>query len=480
MTAAAHAHEPTPDVRPAPRTERVPRLDDAPSERRADRPADGRERAPVERAGAAHPLRLGSGRPLEGDVQARSEHALGVDLSSVRVHDDRHASAATDALGAEALAAGPDIAFAPGRYDPGSPAGQRLLDHELTHVAEQARAGRAAIQRQPKPDQGGPGARPPKEPFDTSADVGPEDGHVLFDNNSIDPPAGFGETFTRLLAAHSGPVTVELHGYASEAGDPTYNTNLSAHRTVVLKRLIEAQLPEGSVVRLIAHGTTIAFGETPDANRRVGIDLTDRYRVSEVFGPLPGPPSRFKVPELTIDARLLPPPTFKPPTPEQKKPEETPSAGAVTGVKPRITWDPEDPRVIGKGVFGQGLIPPGALTPGTAAPTGGGIKWSYLYADARARGVTLGRAEEATIAQHYSYWLPLSRAVWRNVPGVKSLFDTPDDLQLTLTRSMLGLSLQGDNPSAFELWDRQYDDMRAKLGLPPGWKTPTLGKTWEF
>ena len=59
---------------------------------------------------------------------------------------------------------------------------------------------------------------------------------LVHEELSIDPPAGFGETFAKLLAAHSGPVTVELHGYASEAGDPTYNRNLSerrAYRTLV-------------------------------------------------------------------------------------------------------------------------------------------------------------------------------------------------------------------------------------------------------
>jgi hypothetical protein len=66
------------------------------------------------------------------------------------------------------------------------------------------------------------------------------------------------------------------------------------------------------------------------------------------------------------------------------------------------------------------------------------------------------------------------------VPLVSKFFDSGDDLQLTLTRSMLGLSLQGDHPTAFELWNRQYDDMRAKLGLPPAVTTPTLTKTWEF
>jgi outer membrane protein OmpA-like peptidoglycan-associated protein len=476
-----------PDVRPARRSERVPRLEDRAAERRADATdrRGGDDRAPRSVATHDERLRLGRGRPLDDDVRTRAEHSLGVDLRAVRVHDDDDARVATDALGAEALAAGPDIAFAPGRYDPHSPAGQRLLDHELTHVAEQARAGTAAIQRQPKPRGTGPGVRPPKEPFDVSDAPGSEDGHVLFDHDSIQAPAGFVETFAKLLAAHSGPVTVELHGYSSDDGDPAYNLNLSAHRAAVLQRSIANQLPLGSVVRLIAHGTTTHFGETPDLNRRVGIDLTDRVRLSELYGPLPGMPSRFGVPELTLDTRLLPSPTFIPkPTPDPTKetgpePLVTWGTGKTPTVVPRVTWEPDDPKVLAPRVFGPGVIPPTGLNPGGAVPATG-LNWGAIHGDARARGVTLGPAEEATIAQHYSFWLPLSRAAYRHVPLVSKFFDSGDDLQLTLTRSMLGLSLQGDHPTAFELWNRQYDDMRAKLGLPPAVTTPTLTKTWEF
>jgi hypothetical protein len=44
-------------------------------------------------------------------------------------------------MGAAAFACGPNILFAPGKYDLGSPCGQQLLAHELTHVLQQ-RAGR--------------------------------------------------------------------------------------------------------------------------------------------------------------------------------------------------------------------------------------------------------------------------------------------------------------------------------------------------
>lgn len=55
----------------------------------------------------------------------------------VRVHSGAQAGRLANALGANALTIGQDIFFAPGRYAPGTPTGDRLLAHELAHVAQQ-------------------------------------------------------------------------------------------------------------------------------------------------------------------------------------------------------------------------------------------------------------------------------------------------------------------------------------------------------
>lgn len=73
------------------------------------------------------------GRPLPEAVRARMEAAFGVNFASVRIHEGPQATA-IDAL---AYTQGTDIHFAPGRYDPLSSVGQRLLGHELTHVVQQ-------------------------------------------------------------------------------------------------------------------------------------------------------------------------------------------------------------------------------------------------------------------------------------------------------------------------------------------------------
>ena len=72
--------------------------------------------------------------PLPRPLQSRLERSLGTDLSSVRVGEDP----AVAAMGARAVAAGTEIRFAPGAYDPESEAGQQLIAHEVVHLTQQA------------------------------------------------------------------------------------------------------------------------------------------------------------------------------------------------------------------------------------------------------------------------------------------------------------------------------------------------------
>lgn len=97
-----------------------------------------RDDAPAPAVEAAEVLgRLGPGRDLDGTVRARMGAALGADFGGVRVHDDPEASRVTHQLGAHALAVGEHIAFAPNRYEPGTPVGDALIAHELAHVMQQ-------------------------------------------------------------------------------------------------------------------------------------------------------------------------------------------------------------------------------------------------------------------------------------------------------------------------------------------------------
>jgi hypothetical protein len=149
-----------------------PKLDVSPAsdrfEREADRVAAGALGKPLESAGpllrAPSPTALPSaarvpssvreaiaapGRPLGEAVRHDLEPHLGLDLSAVRVHTDGRAARAARAVRARAFTVGRDVAFGAGEFRLGTRAGRLLLAHELAHVAQQARGGTPAVQRQP-------------------------------------------------------------------------------------------------------------------------------------------------------------------------------------------------------------------------------------------------------------------------------------------------------------------------------------------
>lgn len=78
----------------------------------------------------------GSGKPLPENVRSSYESKMGADFSDVSIHTGQAADEAAQSINAEAFTLGSDIAFASGKYDPGSKTGQELLAHELTHVAQ--------------------------------------------------------------------------------------------------------------------------------------------------------------------------------------------------------------------------------------------------------------------------------------------------------------------------------------------------------
>jgi len=118
----------------------TPKPEEQQQKKEDDKPV---QRAPAS-ATSAQPARAnvdgaleGPGRPLEPGARRSLEARFGRDLSRVRVHDDARAAATAGSIDAAAFTVGEDIAFAPGRYDPSSDEGRRLLAHELAHVVQQ-------------------------------------------------------------------------------------------------------------------------------------------------------------------------------------------------------------------------------------------------------------------------------------------------------------------------------------------------------
>lgn len=103
------------------------------AQRTAARPADGEVDGSLRRTLDAA---RGAGRPLDRKVGARLGQAFGTDFGQVKVHTDGRADNLSRSLGADAFTVGGDLFFRANRYKPSTPAGERLLAHELAHVVQ--------------------------------------------------------------------------------------------------------------------------------------------------------------------------------------------------------------------------------------------------------------------------------------------------------------------------------------------------------
>lgn len=300
-------------------------------------PVTGRAPEP-DPAGAA---RLpGPGRPLEPVTRGFYERRLGADLRRVRVHDGPAAVAAAAEQHARGYTVGEHVVLG-GGADP------QLLAHELVHVLQQRRAGRPVVQRQEQPTRpqlSGVGRNPPDVDFTVpAARPSSEDAHVLFRQDSISLAQLDLSKLQARLEAATGPLLVHLDGYASNEGDQDYNLNLSAHRAAAVRAALLPLLPDGSEVKLYAHGATAEFGGLA-GNRRVGIRF-------EELPAQPVPPTGIPsglarrlrlVPdlELRIDPGSIPlPPGALPPIPPLRLDESWPGPVGA-GTIPRRPYRP--------------------------------------------------------------------------------------------------------------------------------------------
>jgi hypothetical protein len=107
----------------------------------------------------------GGGSPLNPATQQLMKDRLGQDFSDVRVHTGQKADESARSINAQAYTVGTDVVFRSGQYSPESAAGQRVLAHELTHVAQQ-KAGPVAG----TPAPGGIRLSDPSDSFEQAAE----------------------------------------------------------------------------------------------------------------------------------------------------------------------------------------------------------------------------------------------------------------------------------------------------------------------
>jgi outer membrane protein OmpA-like peptidoglycan-associated protein len=278
-------------------------------------------------ARAPRPEAPSSGELLDAPARAFFEPRFGHDFSRVRVHADIDAAASAKRESAQAYTLGRHIVFGHGRYDPGSPAGRRLLAHELAHVVQQhnasgiqgsaaayeAEAGEAglsiergeapvvslsapaAVQRQPLDEEGSPafvrrfelGRR-----LDLAESASPRMaaviGSVTLDGFTIGKAdlskgkqaalARTADTIRTLLNRYPAS-SIEIIGHTDAVGLEKDNDALGEARAVAVQAaLVQMGIPAESI-RMESHGARDLLKQTknPDShNRRVDV----RFRPS--------------------------------------------------------------------------------------------------------------------------------------------------------------------------------------------------------
>lgn len=93
-----------------------------------------------------HEVLHSAGQPLMQETRAWAEPLFGRNFSHVRVHTDAKAAESARSVNALAYTVGPHLVFGTSRYSPMSPAGRKLLAHELAHTVQQGSSGTPSLQ----------------------------------------------------------------------------------------------------------------------------------------------------------------------------------------------------------------------------------------------------------------------------------------------------------------------------------------------
>ncbi|WP_187329378.1 eCIS core domain-containing protein [Halomicronema hongdechloris] len=177
-----------------------------------------------------------SGQPLDTRIRRSMELRLDHDFSQIRIHTDGRAAQSAEEIGAIAYTSGTNIAFARGKYQPGTVSGQRLIAHELVHVVQQSGpdnlSRKAFIQRACLPD-------PECEPPDTG-------------EARVGSAKRFGEEVTEKAAPKRAerkklpPETARsgLHGRPAEAVEHLFQEHISDLRPVIHGVFVDEDLPD--------------------------------------------------------------------------------------------------------------------------------------------------------------------------------------------------------------------------------------------
>lgn len=193
--------------------------------------------------------RASAAQVLPGGVRGDMERGFARDFSQVRVHTDTTAAASADELGANAYTSGHDIVFGAGRYAPQTPAGRRLLAHELAHVVQQETGGAPA----------GAVQREARDPDEVAAEAKEDDAIVASAKSALtseDPAMKVHAVVWRLINNHHLDEHFELNGSRYEAARKGIVVELSGKGprttgTIVAGKEVLQRLAAGKVADVV-------------------------------------------------------------------------------------------------------------------------------------------------------------------------------------------------------------------------------------
>lgn len=206
------------------------------------KPSDSRQ---IDAPAIVHKVLQSPGQSLDLTTRGFMESRFGHDFSRVQVHTDEKAAESAHSIGARAYTVGHHVIFAGRQYQPLSPAGKKLLAHELTHVLQQEKTSNAdRIQRfltcEPESDcpvrVSGEGDRSRRNPMElhriTSGGIGMMISNFAVDSSDLkeDPstnPAW--DAFMRGVSS-SSHLRWEILGFTDCQGDEGHNISLRAAR----------------------------------------------------------------------------------------------------------------------------------------------------------------------------------------------------------------------------------------------------------
>jgi outer membrane protein OmpA-like peptidoglycan-associated protein len=281
---------------------------------------------------AVGPARRSPGRMLEQRTRRAAELRLGAGFGDVRVHTDPVATRSALALEASAYTVGGDIYFAPGRYQPDSDRGRRLLDHELAHVLQQRRAApadplevlepahpseaeargarrltslpRRAVQRAPSAERAWAAEHAQGEVIEEGPD------HLILWNFDVDRADLKPEHLVALerfaarlpLVFLASGVALQIDGHASRSGTVQENDSISILRANVVFEYLLGRGLDGERTNIGYLGSSQPLlpnftGAAMARNRRVDLRIVRRAPEPEPPRPIPQPPERRRPPE---------------------------------------------------------------------------------------------------------------------------------------------------------------------------------------